>query len=153
MSVEELHEQTLEDKAVDAPREAVDVSATNKSGEAEPPEDEEDMAFMTWFEETTKGNTEDEEDMDFIDIVDFDSIPSFNVPFADLISQVTRSPIEFTEMLRTEALIYSYEKFVSRLGDTPSYIFGVFGITLIEKYPLPFTYILGCSLNIYVRTL
>jgi hypothetical protein len=97
-----------------------------KNDDAEPSEE---IDFMKWFEETEEGN-----------ILDFDNIPAFNVPFAELIRTATKSPKEFTEVLRTEAHIYSYDKFVARLGGTPAHIFNAFGLTLIKKYHLPFLY-------------
>ena len=112
-------EQNSEDKETEQP---VDTEI-----EGENPTEDVDR-FMTWSAEETDG----------FNPVDIDSIPEFNVAFAKLVRTATRSSLAFTEILRTEAYIYSYEKFVSRLGGTPVHIFDVFGIKLVKKFEASF---------------
>ena len=103
-----------------------DASTATKGDEEEPPAE----SLKDWlkdFEESTGGN-----------MVDLNRVPSFNLPLANLIREATRSPIEFTEILCTEAHIHSCEKFVSCLGGAPTHIFEVFGAPLIDKHPLSF---------------
>ena len=84
-------------------------------------EAKESNPFMDWHELETKGNR-----------INFDQIPAFNVRFAELIRKTTRCSAVFTDLLRTGALIFSYEKFVNRLGGTPASIFNIFRMRLIK---------------------
>jgi len=86
-------------------------------------DNEDDEPFLKWLEQETKDG-----------VIDFDTIPEFNVQFAELIRKTTRSSVAFTDILRTEAYIYSYEKFVDRMGGTPAAIFDIFGMTMIEQF-------------------
>ena len=59
--------------------------------------------------------------------------------FAELIRKCTGSSVvAFTNILQTEAYIYSYKKIVDRMGGTPAAIFDIFGITLIEEFQMHF---------------
>ena len=73
-------------------------------------EAEDNEHFMKWLEQETKYS-----------VIDFDTIPALNAQFAKLIRKTTRSSVAFTNILRTEAYIYSYEQFVDRIGGTSGY--------------------------------
>ena len=122
----EDEEESREDEETEQPGvAAVEKEAQDDEAEEGPP----DMAdpFIAWFAQETSGNP-----------VDFENLPEFNDEFAKLVEKTTRCPVEFTALLRREAYIYSYEKFVTRLGGEATYIFDVFGITIVKKYQVSF---------------
>ena len=118
----EDEEEPLEDEEIEQPN--------AEAEEDQDDEEEPDLAdpFIAWFAQETSGNP-----------VDFENLPEFNAEFAKLVEKTTFCPVEFTLLLRKEAYIsYSYEKFVTRLGGEATYIFDVFGITIIKKCQVSF---------------
>ena len=86
------------------------------------------------------------------DPINFDKIPAINVRFAELIRKTTRrSYVAFTDLLQTDAFIFSYVKFVERLGGDPTHIFNIFGMNLIKKHKVDFlnSWMLAQYLRIY----
>jgi hypothetical protein len=79
--------------------------------------------FDLWMEEAELDN-----------IIYFDTIPAFNEAFAKLIKESIKTGDEFMEVLRVEGHIFSYDNFVTIMGNTPAYIFNVFGNTIITKH-------------------
>ena len=130
-----LQEQATEDR--EANQEFTDNKFSDTASKAKEPD-----PFMDWLElETKKG-----------DPINFDQIPAFNVRFAELIRKTTRrSYVAFTDLLQTDAFIFSYVKFVERLGGDPTHIFNIFGMNLIKKHKVDFlnSWMLAQYLRIY----
>ena len=83
--------------------------------------------YELWLEET-----------DLNDIVDMEDIPAFNGPFAALVKDTIKCNDAFMELLRVEGHIFSYEKFMATMGGSPTFLFSVFGVPLIEKHRIYF---------------
>jgi hypothetical protein len=89
---------------------------------------EEGDEYETWLEEAELANR-----------FNFDEIPSFNEAFAKFTKETIKTNDEFMEMLRVKGgHISSYENFVATLGNTPGYVFTVFGITFVAKHRMDF---------------
>ena len=86
-----------EEEPEDKEAEQAFLAPANKAKEEHDP-------FMKWFEQETKGNP-----------IDFDTIPASDVRFSELIRKTIRCSVAFTDILRTEGYIYSYENFVERM--------------------------------------
>jgi hypothetical protein len=79
--------------------------------------------YEQWLEEAERNN-----------LLEFDELPAFNEPFAKLVKETIKCTDDFMETLRNEGHTFSYKNFVATLGGEPGYIFGIFGVKLVEKH-------------------